>query len=68
MFNDKEFSASGIAAFQMGYGMEIKYFNEEVQQVREFIVTNETNIRFRGLFYEMRDESINYEYLKKIVK
>ena len=50
------------------YGMEIKYFNEEDQQVLGFIVTNETKIRFRGLFYEMKDGSINYEYLKKIVK
>lgn len=68
MFNDKKFSASGIGAFRMGYGMEIKFFNEEDKKTSEFIVSNETKIRYSGLFYEMKDDSIDYEYLKEKVK
>ena len=67
MFNDKKFSATGIAAFRMGYGVRIKYFDEKEKEIRHFIA-GENYIRYRGLFYELQDGSIDYTYLENRVK
>lgn len=67
MFNDKKFSVTGIAAFRVGYSMRVQYFDEKGKEILEFIA-GETRIRFRGLFYELQDGSIDYTYLENRVK
>ena len=67
MFNDKKFSVTGIAAFRLGYSMRVKYFNEKEKEILHFIV-GENYLRYRGLFYELQDGSIDYKYLEDRVK
>ena len=67
MFNDKKFSATGIAAFRIGFSMRIKYFDEKENEILHFIAGKNT-IRYRGLFYELQDGSIDYTYLENRVK
>ena len=67
MFNDKKFSVTGIAAFRLGYSMRVKYFDEKEKEVLHFIAGKNT-IRYRGLFYELQDGSIDYTYLESRVK
>ena len=68
MFNDKKFSATGIAAFRVGYSIRVKYFDEKGNEILHFIENGETKVRYRGLFYELQDGSIDYTYLEKRVK
>lgn len=68
MFNDKKFSATGIAAFRMGYGVRVKYFDEKGKEILQFIENGETKVRYRGLFYELQDGSIDYTYLENRVR
>ena len=67
MFNDEKLSVTGIAAFRLGYSMRIKYFDEKEKEIRHFIA-GENYIRYRGLFYELQDGSIDYTYLENRVK
>ena len=67
MFNDKKFSVTGIAAFRIGFSMRIKYFDEKEKEILHFIAGGNT-IRYRGLFYELQDGSIDYMYLENRVK
>ena len=67
MFNDKKFSAAGIAAFRIGYSIRVKYFDEKEKEVLHFIV-GKNYLRYRGLFYELQDGSIDYTYLENRVK
>ena len=60
--NDKNFSATGIAAFRISYSIRVKYFDEKV------VENGETKVRYRGLFYELQEGSIDYTYLEKRVK
>ena len=68
MFNDKKFSATGIAAFRIGFSMRVKYFDGKGNEILHFIENGETKVRYRGLFYELQDGSIDYTYLENRVK
>ena len=68
MFNDKKFSATGIAAFRIGYSVRVRYFDEKGKEILQFIENGETKVRYRGLFYELQDGSIDYTYLENRVK
>lgn len=62
-FNNIEYLKTGIAAFRLGYYLDLSFLDTNDKVVKNFIVNSAQQLRYRGFFYEPRNALIDLEVL-----
>lgn len=65
--NGISFLKTGISFGNMGYGLDITYYGNNDQEIKNFIVNAEDKVRYRGFFYKPQNSLLDYEYLTNLV-
>lgn len=59
MLNDIEFLKTGVSIGYIGYSYDVTYYTASGEEVQQFIVNNEKQIRYEGFFYEAQNGAID---------
>lgn len=52
----------------MGYSFKTKIYDEKRKSIKELIINSNDTIRYKGFFYTTENNSIDYEYIKQLVR